>query len=64
LVCPFALFVVKEPFLNDAENLAVGTFDDAVGLWVVDGGEDSLGADGTAEFSEVLTVKLFIVVDC
>jgi hypothetical protein len=40
LVCPFALFFIKEPFLNGAENLAIGTFDDAVGLWVVDGGED------------------------
>jgi hypothetical protein len=64
LVCPFALFVVKEPFLDGAENLVVGTFDDAVGLWVVDRGEDCLGADGTAKFLEVLVVKLFAVVDC
>jgi hypothetical protein len=35
LVRPFALFVVKEHFLNGAENLVVGAFDDAVGLWVV-----------------------------
>jgi hypothetical protein len=64
LVCPFALFVVEEPFLNGAENLAIGAFDDVVGLWVVDGGEDWLGANGTAEFPEVLAVELFAVVDC
>jgi hypothetical protein len=40
LVYPFALFVVKEPFLDGAENLTVGMFDDVVGLWVVDRGED------------------------
>jgi hypothetical protein len=64
LVCPFALFVVEEHFLNGVENLVVGAFDDDVGLWVVDGGEDWLGGDGTAEFPEVLAVKLFAVVDC
>jgi hypothetical protein len=53
-----------EPFLNGAKNLAVRTFDDVVGLWVVDGGKDYLGADGTAEFPEVLAVKLFAVVEC
>jgi hypothetical protein len=56
------------PFLssriNGAENLAIGTFDDAVGLWVVNRGEDWLCADGTAEFLEVLAVELFAVVDC
>jgi hypothetical protein len=64
LVSPLALFVVKEPFLNGAKNLVVGTFDDTVGLWVVDEGEDWLGADGTVEFLEVLAVELFAVVDC
>jgi hypothetical protein len=64
LVCPFAIFVVKEPFLNVTENLAIGMFDDVVGLWVVDRGEDWLGADGTAEFPEVLAIELFAVVDC
>jgi hypothetical protein len=63
LVGPFALFVVKEPFLDGAEDLAVGAFDDTIGLWVVHRGEDRLGADGTAEFPEVLAVKLFAVVD-
>jgi hypothetical protein len=63
LVCPFALFVVKEHFLNGAENLVVGAFDDAVGLCVVDRGDDWLCADGTAEFTEVLAVELFAVVD-
>jgi hypothetical protein len=43
-------FVVKEPFLDSAEDLAVGAFDDTVGLWVVDRGEHFLGADGAAEF--------------
>jgi hypothetical protein len=33
-------------------------------LWVVYRGEDRLGADGTAEFPEVLDVELFDVVDC
>jgi hypothetical protein len=42
-------FVVKEPFLNGNKNLAIGTFDDVVGLWVVDRGEDWLCADGTAD---------------
>ena len=63
MVYPFALFVVKEPFLDGAKNLAIGAFDDTVGLWVVYRGEDRLGADGTAEFPEVLAVKLFAVVD-
>jgi hypothetical protein len=36
---PFALFVVEEPFLDSAEDLVVGAFDDTVGLWVVYGGE-------------------------
>jgi hypothetical protein len=64
LVCPFAFSVVKEPFLNGAKNLAIGAFDDAVGLWVVDEGEDWLCADGAAEFPEVLAVKLLAVLDC
>jgi hypothetical protein len=64
LVCPFALFVVEEPFLDSAEDLAVGAFDDTVGLWVVDRGEHCFGANGTAKFSEVLVVKLLAVVDC
>jgi hypothetical protein len=64
LVCPFALFVVEEPFLDSAEDLALGAFDDTVGLLVVDRGEHCLGADGAAEFSEVLVVKLLAVVDC
>jgi hypothetical protein len=64
LVCPFALFVIKEPFLNGAKNLAIGIFDDAVGLWVVDRGEDRLCADGAAEFPEVLAVELLVVVEC
>jgi hypothetical protein len=64
LVCPFALFVVEEPFLDSAEDLAVGSFDDTVGLWVVDRGEHCLGTDGTAEFPEILVVKLFAIVDC
>ena len=38
-------------------------FDDAVGFWVVDRGEDWLCANGTAEFLEVLAVELFAVVD-
>jgi hypothetical protein len=61
LVCPF---VVKEPFLDGAENLAIGAFDDSVGLRVVDRGEDWLCADGAAEFLEVLAVELFVVVYC
>jgi hypothetical protein len=64
LVCPFALFVVKEPFLDGTKNLAIGAFDDTVGLWVVYRGKDRLCADGTAEFPEVLAVELFAVVDC
>jgi hypothetical protein len=64
LVCPFALFVVEEPFLDSAEDLVVGAFDDTAGLWVLDEGEHCLGANGTAEFPEVLVVKLFVVVDC
>jgi hypothetical protein len=64
LVCPFALFVVEEPFLDSDEDLVVGAFDDAVGLWVVDRDEHCLGGDGTIEFSEILIVELFVVVDC
>jgi hypothetical protein len=56
-------FIVKEPFLDGAEDLAIVAFDDTVGLWVVHRGEDRLGADGTAEFPEVLAIKLFVVVD-
>jgi hypothetical protein len=63
LVGPFALFVVKDPFLDGAKNLAIGTFDDTVGLWVVYRGEDRLGADGTPEFPKVLAIELFVVVD-
>ena len=64
MVYPFALFVVKEPFLDGAKDLVVGVFDDTVGLWVVDRGEHCLCADGAVEFSEVLVVKLFAIVDC
>jgi hypothetical protein len=64
LVSPFALFVVKEPFLEGTKNLAIGALDHTIGLWVVHRGEDRLGADGTAEFPEVLAVELFAVVDC
>jgi hypothetical protein len=63
LVCPFALFVVEEPFLDSVEYLVVGAFDDTFGLWVVDRGEHCLGANGIAELSEVLVVKLLVVVD-
>jgi hypothetical protein len=63
LVVPFALFVVKEPFLDGAKDLAIGAFDYTIGLWVVYRGKDRLGADGTAEFPEVLAVELFAVVD-
>jgi hypothetical protein len=64
LVGPFALFVVKEPFLDGAKDLAIGVFDDTVGLWVVYRGEDRLGADGSAEFPEVFAIEQFAVVDC
>jgi hypothetical protein len=64
LVGPFALFVVEKSFLDGTENLAIGALDDTIGLWVVYRGEDGLGADGTAEFPEVLAVELFAVVDC
>jgi hypothetical protein len=64
LVCPFALFVVEEPFLDSAKDLDVGAFDDTVGLWVVDRGEHCLAANGTTEFSEILVVKLLADVDC
>jgi hypothetical protein len=64
LVGPFALFVVENSFLDGSKNLAIGTLNDVVGLWVVHRGEDRLGADGKAEVPEVLAVKLFAVVDC
>jgi hypothetical protein len=64
LVGPFALLVIEKSFLDSGENLAIGALDDAVGLWVVHRGEGKLGADGEAEVPEVLTVKLFAVVDC
>jgi hypothetical protein len=63
LIGTFALFVVKEPFLDGTKDLAIGVLDDTVGLWVVYRGEDRLGADGTAEFPEILAVELFAVVD-
>jgi hypothetical protein len=46
LVGPFALFIVEKYFLDSGKNLAIGTLDDVVGLWVVYQGEDGLGADG------------------
>jgi hypothetical protein len=61
---PIFPFVVKEPFLDGTKNLTIGAFDDTVGLWVVYRGEDRLGADGTAEVSEVLAIELFAIVDC
>ena len=64
MVGPFALFVVKAPFLDGAKNLAIGALNHTVGLWVVHRGEDRLGVDGTVEFPEVLAVELFAVVDC
>jgi hypothetical protein len=64
LVSPFALLIIENSFLDGGENLVVGAFDDAVGLWVVYRGEDRLGADGETEIPEVLAVKLFAVVDC
>jgi hypothetical protein len=56
-------FCRQEPFLEGAKNVAIGTLDHTVGLWVVHIGEDRLGADGTA-FPEVLAIELFVVVDC
>jgi hypothetical protein len=64
LVGPFALFVVKKPFLDGTKNLAIGALNNTVELWVVHRGEDRLGADGKAEIPEVLAVELFAVVDC
>jgi hypothetical protein len=64
LVGPFALFVVEKSFLDGSKNLAIGTLNDAVGLWVVHRGKDRLGADGKAEIPEVLAVELFVVDDC
>jgi hypothetical protein len=63
LVGPFTLVVVENSFLDGGENLAVGALDDAVGLQVVYGGEDRLGANGEVEIPEVLAVKLFTIVD-
>jgi hypothetical protein len=63
LVGPFALFIVNKSFLDGSKNLAVGTLNDVVGLWVVHRGKDRLGADGKAEIPEVLAIKLFVVVD-
>jgi hypothetical protein len=64
LVDPFALFVVKKPFLDGGKKFSIVTLNNAVGLWVVHRGEDRLGADEKAEISEVLVVELFAVVDC
>jgi hypothetical protein len=64
LVGPFALFVIKKPFLDGTKNLAIGVLNNTIGLWVVQRGEDRLGADGKAEIPEVLDVELFAVVDC
>jgi hypothetical protein len=64
LVGPFALFVVKKPFLDGSENFAIGTLNNIVGLWVVHWGKDRLGVDGKAEIPKVLAVELFAVVDC
>jgi hypothetical protein len=63
LVCPFALFVIKEPFFDSAGDLVVGTFDYTVGLWVVDRDEHCLRSNGAAEFSEVLVVELLAIID-
>jgi hypothetical protein len=63
LVGPFALLVVEESFLDGSEDFAVVSLDDAIGLWVVDRGEDRLGADRGKEIFEVLAVKLFAVID-
>jgi hypothetical protein len=64
LVGPFALFVVKKPFLDGTKNFAIGTLNNTVGLWVAHRGKDRLGADGKAEIPEVLAVELFAIVDC
>jgi hypothetical protein len=61
---PFALFIVEKSFLDSGKNLAIGTLNDAVGLWVVYRGEDGLGADGKIEIPEVLAIELFAIVDC
>jgi hypothetical protein len=49
LVGPFALFIVEKSFLDSGKNLAIGTLDDVVGLWVVYRGKYRLGADGKTE---------------
>jgi hypothetical protein len=64
LVGPFALFVVKKPFLDGTKNFVISTLNNTVGLRVVHRGEDRLGADGKAEIPDVLAVELFVVVDC
>jgi hypothetical protein len=63
LVGPFALFVVKKPFLDGTKNFAIGALNNTVGLWVVHRGKDRLGADGKAEIPEVLAIELFVVVN-
>jgi hypothetical protein len=64
LVGPFGLFIVEKSFLDSGKNLAIGTLNDAVGLWVVYRGEDGLGADEKTKISEVLAIELFAIVDC
>jgi hypothetical protein len=57
-------FLSSRSLFYGAKNLAIGALDHTVGLWVIHRGEDRLGADGTAEFPEVLAVELLAVVDC
>jgi hypothetical protein len=64
LVGPFALFIVEKSFLDSGKNLAIGTLDDVVGLWVVYRGKYRLGADGKTEIPEVLAIELFAIIDC
>jgi hypothetical protein len=64
LVGPFALFVVKKPFLDGTKIFAIGALNNTIGLWVVHRGEDRLSADGKTEIPDVLAIELFVVVDC
>jgi uncharacterized protein (UPF0261 family) len=57
-------FLSSRSLFYGTKNLAIGAFNNAVGLWVVHGGEDRLGANGKTKIPEVLAIKLFVVVDC
>jgi hypothetical protein len=63
-LCPFALLLAFEYFLDCLKNQSVGSLNCSVGLWVVYRSEGDLRPDLVTEIIEHDTIKILGIVDC